>query len=281
MTRLIVCSIVDLPSVNMRSFLLKSGGWEDMGHTDDTVFRSRGDDVLMSIPDIHIRREGLDREAADFGIDADSIVVLSKHSAKSGRPALTVHPIGNYHQADFGGRPETLAPASPSAMTDALRRISAGCTAADVQVCFEVTHHGPYVEKPTFFIEIGSEATHWGDMKAAELLAKVVEENDPSDGYPVAVGVGGSHYAPRFTEAALTRKIDFGHMIPNYQLEGRSDEDIARMMTSACSASGTGCVYIHRKSMKGSEARRMADIAASSGLEILRSEDLDPIDGSR
>lgn len=281
MSRLIVCSEVDLPSVNMRAALLSSGGWEDIGHTDDAVYRARGDDVLMSIPGIHIHREGLDREAEAFGIRVDSVVVMSKHSAKSGQPALTVHPIGNYHEADFGGRARTLVPSDPAAMSDALRRIRRLSTDPGVQVCYEATHHGPYLEKPTYYIEIGSDPTHWGDTRSAELLARVIGEVDPHDGYRRLVGIGGSHYTSRFTEAALGYRVDFGHMIPNYQLEGRDDEDIARMIRDACRATDTDSVYIHRKSMKGPQAHRIADIASSAGFDVARSDSFEPLDANR
>lgn len=97
MSRLLVCSEVDLPSVNMRAALLRMREWEDMGEADGASYISSGDDVMMSIPDMHIYREDLDKEAEAFGVKVDSVVVMSKHSAKSGRPALTVHPIGNYH----------------------------------------------------------------------------------------------------------------------------------------------------------------------------------------
>lgn len=275
MSRLLVCSEVDLPSINMRAALHRLRDWEDMGEVDGVSYASCGDDVIMSIPDMHIYREGLDKEAEAFGVKVDSVVVMSKHSAKSGRPALTVHPIGNYHHADYGGRSETLVRSSPVEMTDALRAIASRSDDPGVQVCFEVTHHGPYLEKPTFYIEIGSDETHWGDLPSAEILAHVILEAEGHDGCRPLVGIGGGHYTPRFTEAALESKVAFGHMIPNYQLEGRDDEDIARMIRDACRATGTDSVYIHRKSMKGPEEHRIADIARSSGFETVRSKDFE------
>ena len=277
MSRLIVCSEADLPSVNMRASLLSQGGWEDMGSSEGASYMRREDDVMMSIADMHIRHEDLDLEAARFGVDSDYVVVMSRHSSKSGRPALTAHPIGNYHEADFGGRAETLVRSAPAAMTDAVRRIHALNSDPSVQTCFEVTHHGPWLGKPTFYIEIGSDETHWGDKHLAEVLAHVIADLEPHDEYRSLVGIGGGHYAPRFTEAALSSRVNFGHMIPNYQLEGRGDEDIARMIRDACEATATDSVYIHRKSMKGPEEHRIADIAASLGYECVKSKDFEPL----
>lgn len=280
MSKLIVCSEADLPSVNMRASLLRMHEWEDLGSFDGSSYMSSGDCLMMSIPDMHIRHDGLDREAERFGIKVDSVIVMSRHSAKSGRPALTAHPIGNYHEAEHGGRPETLVRACPSEMTDAVRRIHEYNRDPGVQTCFEVTHHGPYLDKPTFYIEIGSDESHWGDMHSAELLAHVISDLEPHNEYPILVGIGGGHYAPRFTEAVLSSKVNFGHMIPNYQLEGRDDDDIARMVRDACEASGTDSVYVHRKSMKGPEAHRISDIVRSAGFDTVASKDFEPISGN-
>ena len=156
MSRLLVCSEPDIPSVNMRAALRSMQGWEDLGESGGARFSVCGDTYMISIDDMHIRHDGLDRQAEEFGIEVDDVVVMSKHSAKSGKPALTAHPIGNYHGNEYGGRPEALVRPSPALMSDALRRIVAYNDVPGVQTCFEVTHHGPWLDKPTFYIEIGS-----------------------------------------------------------------------------------------------------------------------------
>lgn len=276
MSRLLVCSECDLPSVNMRAALMSMGGWEDLGEGEGARFHAKDDVFMMSIPDMHIRHDGLDTEAERFGIKVDDVVVMSKHSAKSGKPALTAHPIGNYRDNEFGGRERALVRSSPALMTDALRRIVRYNDVEGIQTCFEVTHHGPWMEHPTFYIEIGSDESHWGDVHSAETLARVITDLEP-EGYPVVVGVGGGHYAPRFTELVLDRKVNMGHMIPNYQLEGADDEEFLRMLNDACRMSGTDQVYIHRKSMKGAEERRLRDLAVSAGYDVPASKDFDPL----
>jgi len=277
MSRLLVCSETDLPSVNMKEALLALHGWEDMGSDGSNTYISYGDTVMMTIPDMHIYHDDLDKEAEMFGVKVDEVVVMSKHAAASGRPALTAHPIGNYHANEHGGKVQKLVRSNPALMTDALRRIVATNDMDDTQTCFEVTHHGPYLEKPTFYIEVGSEQTHWENKHAAEILAHVIESLEPHPEYPSAVGMGGGHYAPRFTEVVLKYKLNFGHMLPNYQLENADDEDIVRMLKDACEATDTKMVYLHRKSMKKPEERRMSALIASAGFEQISSADLDPI----
>ncbi len=276
MSRLLVCSIPDLPSVNMKESLLGFHEWEDMGSQGQNSYCRYGDTVMVTIPDMHIRHEDLDKEVESFGVKVDEVIVMSKHSAKSGRPALTAHPIGNYHENEFGGKANTLVRSNPALMTDALRRIVAMNDMEDTQTCFEVTHHGPWLDRPTFYIEVGSEQTHWENKHAAEILAHVIEDLEPHSEYPSAIGVGGGHYAPRFTEVALKFKVNFGHMVPNYQMEGRDDEDIVRMMRQAAEATDTKLVYLHRKSMKKPEERRISSLIESSGLEQISSSDLEP-----
>lgn len=278
MSRLLICSEPDLPSVNMRAALREMNRWEDLGEQDGARFSALGDLYMMSIGDMHIRHDGLDVQAEAFGIKVDDVVVMSKHSAKSGRPALTAHPIGNYHDNEFGGRAQTLVRPSPALMSDALRRIVAYNDEPDVQTCFEVTHHGPWLDRPTFYIEIGSDETHWGDKHSAEILARVIMDLDPHDEYPTVVGVGGGHYAPRFTDLILSHKVNIGHMLPVYQMEGRDDEDIVRMVNDACRATGTDQVYIHRKSMKKPEEHRITDLIHSAGYDTPKSAEFEKMD---
>jgi len=277
MSRLLVCSEKDTPSVNMRDSLLKMHRWEDIGDDGTNKYLQHGDSVIMVIPDMHIYHEELDREAEAFGIRVDEIIVMSKHSAKSGRPALTAHPIGNYHENMYGGREKTLVRPAPALMTAALRSIVQKNDMPENQLCFEVTHHGPFLSKPTFYIEVGSEETHWQNKHAADILAHVIDELNPQQDFPTLVGVGGGHYAPRFSEVALKFRANFGHMVPNYQMEGRDDEDIVRMIMDACKATETDMVYLHRKSMKKPEERRIASLIESAGFSVISSKDLEPI----
>lgn len=273
--RLLVCSEKDIPSANMKARLLSKRDWEDVGTFGNDSFIRDGNTVMMTTPDLHIHIEDLDDRIEKTGLDVDEVVFMSKHAAASGEAALTVHPIGNYHENKFGGKEQTLVKANPSLMTDALRKISE-YNDLDFKVCFEVTHHGPWLKRPTFFIEIGSDEKNWGNEKAADILAEVLLNMEPND-HQVAVGIAGGHYAPRFTEVALEYKIDFGHMIPNYHLDDRDDEDIVRMVRDACEASGTKQVYIHRKSLKKPEERRISAIVESAGFELISSSDLERI----
>lgn len=275
MKKLLVCSELDIPSANMRDCLMEIRDWEDAGSDNGSKMLRDGDTYILSSDRWHIDFEDVLDVSAKFGVDPDLVIFMSRHSSESGRPALTVHPIGNYHENNLGGKPMKLVRSCPDLMTDALRRISNLNDMEETQVTFEVTHHGPWLDRPSFFIEVGSDSSHWANKHAADILAHVLISNSGND-YPVTVGVGGGHYAPRFTEAALELEVNFGHMVPNYQMEGRGDEDIARVLRDACEQSGTKTIFLHRKSMKGPQASRIRDLAASEGLEMVGSSDFKP-----
>lgn len=277
MATLLICYEKDAPSANMKEQLLKKREWEDCGTDGENTYLRCDDLCIMTIPERHLLSDDVDRKAKAFGIDFGDVVFMSRHSAASGMPTLTVHPIGNYGDADLGGRERTLVRSTPSLMTNALRRIKELNDTTEYNVSFEVTHHGPYIESPTMFIEIGSEETHWGDKHAAEIMADVILSMDSDSDYPTVIGVGGGHYAPRFTELALSKKVNIGHMVPAYRVVGSSDDELTEMISNAARSTGTDMVYVHRKSMKGAEERRVNSLIETLGLERVSSEGFDPL----
>lgn len=277
MATLLVCYEKDLPSANMKEQLLRKCEWEDCGTDGENSYLRCDDMCIMTIPEKHLLSDHVDQKAKAHGISVDNVVFMSRHSAASGMPTLTVHPIGNYGTADLGGMDRRLVRSAPHLMTNALRRIKALNDTIEYNVSFEVTHHGPYLESPTMFIEIGSEETHWGDVHAAEILADVILSMRSDEDHPAVIGVGGGHYAPRFTELALTKKVSVGHMVPVYRIVGSSDDELTEMISNAAKSTGTDMVYVHRKSMKGAEERRVNAIIDTLGLERVGSESLDPL----
>jgi D-aminoacyl-tRNA deacylase len=277
--RLLVCSLEDSASVNIRDRLMESVDWKERGLFQNKPVLVHGSDALVTIEERHLFADDIDarvRGATDLEIEC--VVFLSRHKAASGIPTLTVHPIGNFApKADYGGRPGTLVPSSPDLMTSLLRSMQDHASRLSYQISFEVTHHGPFLTTPTLYIEIGSSESQWPDAKAGEALARALMEVKVLKATK-AIGVGGGHYAPRFTEVALKKKVSIGHMIPNHFADSATDEDLLLAMKKALEASkGADLIYIHKKSMSRSRATHLkglvkqlgADVIDSSGLEDL------------
>jgi D-aminoacyl-tRNA deacylase len=268
---LVVASLADEASVNIRDRLLEIGGWSDAGAFDGSPAWRRADRLLVTIREHHLFVDDVDAKVvAALGARADVVAYVSKHRAASGKDALTVHPIGNWHGADFGGRPEEVVPSAPGLMTDALRRLAAEGPSVGFPATFEATHHGPYLESPTFYIEVGSGPTSWGNRAAAALLARtVLAAADPGD--PVAIGVGGGHYVPRITDVALARRVSFGHLVPTHALE---PPDLAVLERAIEHTTGARFVYFHRKAMPKPLLRELEAFFRDRGLESVRESDL-------
>jgi D-aminoacyl-tRNA deacylase len=287
MTVLIVSSTEDPASSNIKNSLLEQTTWEEHGTFYNTpVYRqtSMKDLVIVTIPDKKIRHENIDTEVFEqLRIEPRIAIFLSRHRSKIGEPTLTVHPIGNYGDAKFGGKPKTLVPAAPRMMTHLLRLIKKNLQPTDLkyQVCYEVTHHGPFLKIPTLFVEVGSTEIQWQQKEPAsiialsllELLAKYHYEEEYPNDISVLLAIGGGHYAPRFTEVALAKKVAFGHMIPTYQIEGGNIDDEILEKTIQATPNVKG-IYLHKKELKKSQVTQYRNWFENKGIPIISSKDL-------
>ncbi len=271
--RSILISLKDEASVNIRDRLLEMAEWKELVEFMGLPAYSYGNYVMLQHPGEHIYAERIDEKIAEFlGERAEVIVFASRHKSESGKKALTVHTVGNYGKAEYGGKDRTLSIPSPQLMSIALRMLHKNNSLPDYSVSYEVTHHGPYLETPSFFIEIGSSESEWRDEEAGRVIAKtILDIMDKSSNEPVAIGIGGGHYAPRFTELALNYRISFGHMAPKYALPNL-DETMLKQMVEK---SGAEYVYFHKAGLKKSDIKRMAEILEGMGVERVRSEDIE------
>ena len=284
---LIVSSLRDPASNNIRKSLLNLSKWDEMERFDEhIVYRNRfmDDVIIITIKDRKITRENLDKEVEEkIGLKPKQAIYISRHTSKTGEPTLTTHPIGNYGRADFGGKSKTLSKSSPKLMTHLLRIVNKNAKQAKLyhKVCLEVTHHGPYLSIPTLFVEVGSDEKEWENQKPVNVVAKSVlellksyqYEEDFPDNIPVLIGIGGGHYAPRFTDIVLEKNAAFGHMIPSYHVkEGNIDGE---MLEKALQGTpGVKSVYIHRKSLKKSQITEFRKWFENRGIPAISSKEL-------
>jgi len=269
--RFLVASEADEASLSQRDELLGIESWKDEDPFGGRPSWRLRDLVLLTIPEPHLHRDHLDRDLeSGFQEPADLVVYLSKHRSESGRPSLTVHPIGNPGAAEFGGQPQTLVPSAPRWMTSALRSLRQTSRHLGYEVTFEATHHGPYLTSPTFYIEQGSTEREWRDREASRVIGRVLLGLQPVDA-PIAIGIGGGHYVPRHTDLALRRRIAFGHLLATYALTSSSldllDQAIER-------TEGATLAYLHRKALAKPEVRAIEKRLESLGLRIVREAEL-------
>tara|TARA_B100001146_G_C16134825_1_gene414065 strand:+ start:258 stop:1100 length:843 start_codon:yes stop_codon:yes gene_type:complete len=274
---LIISSEADTASINLRDRLLENAEWKENGEFKGHIIWRLAKDYgsfclegtrLITLNKLHIHAEKIDSEwFEETSIKIENIVFLSRHKAASGRPSLTVHPIGNWGKADYGGFSGKLSRTSPIWMTGLLLKIYEN-RLPGYDICFEATHHGPLLETPTMFLEIGSSEEQWELREPAYALTKSLLELEPAKG-TVVVGIGGGHYTPRFTEAALSHQVCFGHMVANYGIPSLTPESLKDAIVSS-RAKG---LYFHKKGMKKTEYRKWKEYAEEEGIKIFNQSD--------
>ncbi|MCL4429180.1 MAG: hypothetical protein M1167_00355 [Chloroflexi bacterium] len=230
---LLVHSSLDAAGVNIAKSILQNYPFTKSKHTYQENPTYTAEINSNQITFLTLKEEAVKAQSlqADFP-NADLIVFLSRHSSQSGKPTLSVHTPGNFGDAELGGLPKTLSVSPACAMQTALKSLMhyKETLSLDYEVSFECTHHGPSLNVPTMFVELGSSPAQWGDLKAAEAVAHSAMSaiaNFPAPTSSAVLGIGGTHYNQRFTTMALMGEAAFGHMVPKYAV-GRVDAEMLR-----------------------------------------------------
>jgi D-aminoacyl-tRNA deacylase len=221
---LIVASNMDAASVTIKAQVLKHYPFDETADhfQQNPVYNaiiSGKKATLVTLNEESVKAQDL---ASSFP-DAELIVFISRHSSASGKPTLSVHAPGNFGEAELGGLPRVVSVAPATAMRDALKALieHKALLDLDYEVTYECTHHGPSLNMPTMFVELGSSELQWGDSRAAQAVAHAAMhaiEKFSTLGTEAVLGIGGTHYNQNFTRMALAGEAVFGHMIPKYAL---------------------------------------------------------------
>jgi D-aminoacyl-tRNA deacylase len=255
----LVSSLQDKAGQNIRHHLLQlldagGTGWREQGRTYE----------FIEVDERLIHTEGIDKRT-----DADLIIFISRHSSVNPVPVLTVHITGNFREAELGGTPRTLAPAATAMMQATLRSLAKHCPGG-YRVSYEVTHHGPTdLVLPSFFVEIGSTEKEWTDPAAGLAVAQSVLSAVMQDPVPL-IGFGGTHYASRETEIALTSRGAFGHIAHTREVATLDEAMITAMMEK----SGAVAAYIDRKALNREDLNRLSGMLATTGIPRLSESEI-------
>ncbi|KAL0335866.1 UNVERIFIED_CONTAM: D-aminoacyl-tRNA deacylase [Sesamum radiatum] len=197
MVTLVVATTVDPASIGPASALLSMPGWQPGPSLQLSTCRGGAKicnlgcgissfvnkEVRLLKHDRSIVREDhLDtRWEEATGEVVNEVIFLSRHTAVSNRPALTIHPIGVPHLQEgdvppAGGKPGWAAPPNPriGPWLRLLKSIAESHNLTpEFEITLEATHHGPETHSPTMFVEIGSTEEYWKRQDAAQAIALV------------------------------------------------------------------------------------------------------------
>jgi D-aminoacyl-tRNA deacylase len=211
------------------------------------------------------------QDLTTFFTEPELIVFISRHSSTSGTPTLSVHTPGNLDQAELGGNPREVSISPANAMRDALKVMAKMREEIQLkyQVSYEGTHHGPSLNTPTMFAELGSTAAQWNDEEAAEAVAHATiaaVSRFGSFSAATMLGVGGPHYNSKFTKIALEKDVAFGHMIPKHSIT-RINPEILRQCIDR-TLEKVEYAVLDWKGIKGDDKSRVIEMLNEIDLRI-------------
>jgi D-aminoacyl-tRNA deacylase len=198
----------------------------------------------------------------------ESIVVLSPHKSESGTPCLTVHTPGNWGEARMGGQSFTLNYAMPVFMANYLNNLkkAARKQQLNVNVSYEVDHHGPTITAPITFVEIGSTIKQWTSPAYINAVVEaLLNTMDNEEHYDVAVGFGGGHYAPQFTTMTLEKGVAFGHIMPKYH----TPQQHTFIQSLEKNTHAVDYVVMDKKGLNAQQRKIIKELAAQYGVELV------------
>ena len=216
---LIAASTKDIASMNIANQIIERYSFEKLSENfqDNSMYFKHvaNRDVKM----VFTNQELIQSQRITEHFKMDLVIFVSRHASQSGFPTLSVHVSGNLGKAELGGLPKSVSVCPASAMKEALLELAKAKDESNLsyEVSYECTHHGPSLDVPTMFAELGSSPEQWKDLQAAEAVAHAAMKAATKDTkYPTVLGVGGPHYNERFTRIALTTNRAFGHIISKY-----------------------------------------------------------------
>ena len=234
---LIIASKKDLAGINITTHLSQLGTYD---------FYLRDEDIV-SDKNLNLKKIN----------EYDFIIFASKHKSEKQDKTLSIHAPGNWRQVtsreeradldnssnsgeegrgvgggslnvrakNFGGEPNKICPTSAQFLKQAFEKLNQNVEKhklQDYKVTLECTHHGPLIEKPCIFMEIGATEIEWKDRRAGFVMAhtikEIIETFKPNPYNEIAFGIGGPHYCPNFNKIQLNSNTAIGHIIPGYML---------------------------------------------------------------
>ena len=291
----------DIASTNQADVLRTLDDWTSLDAVEGCPCYGFEHLRMMYLPDGLLFEDHLDRRWQTVtGEIVSEVVFPSRHVAASGQASLTLHPIGVPHlpmleQGRYGGHGGSAPPPSTRLATwwkMLLERTRENKDVEGFDVSLEVTHHGPTLDVPCLFIEVGSTEATWGHHGAAAVLAGIMKDGllnedenvwDPTvhAGQLVVVTLGGGHYAPRANQLAALEGVWLGHMLATYALPfeqtpdgvigGRWKQSILAAL-SATRQAFPECDLVcsmDKKAFKGWQRQAVRDLLESERVPLL------------
>ena len=224
---LFIASTQDIAGINIAKQLILNYNFNKRSQTfqENPVYSKTLHNKKMKL--LFVNTEIVETQFLNELFNPELFIFLSRHSSLKAIPTLSVHTPGNLAEAKFGGKPRAVSISPAYSMKNSLLEMVKLKKEQNLEyeISYECTHHGPSLDSPTMFIELGSSLNQWNDIKAAKVVADaaVAAISTPISS-SVVLGIGGPHYNRKFTNMALNDQYAFGHIIPKYNISKLDSE---------------------------------------------------------
>jgi D-aminoacyl-tRNA deacylase len=246
----------------------------------------KNNSFLPQIPIIELKKETLysddisEKKYPELK-NIDFVVFASTHRSEKSFPTLCIHAPGNFRNADMGGKPGKICKTSAIVLKYLFKKMNEIAKEESIEgfdITMEATHHGPLMDIPCCFIEIGSTQKEWDNEKAIKIIARSItsledfDKNKTKDDWIPAIGIGGPHYAPNFNKIQNNSEYALSHIIASYnnpvtenmikEAESKTTEQIKE-------------VIIDWKSFNSSERSELTIILKNLGMKYKRTSEIE------
>jgi len=258
---------------NVKNHLINEFNFKKTNDSFDNnpIYQLNDDIKLYTINTKHINAENIDKN-----IEADRFIFSTTHRSEAGTASFSVHAPGNWNRAEMGGQKREICIAMPTLMKQAYLKLKKQNNLEEFNVTMECTHHGPYLEKPCMFIEIGSTEKQWTNQEAGRIVAQTIttvlasnKDRNTEKQYEVAFGVGGPHYCNNFNKILERTDIAVGHVCPKYALESLDEIMIKQGVEK--SQEKVDFILLDWKGL-GKEKQRITELLKKLNIEFKRTD---------
>jgi D-aminoacyl-tRNA deacylase len=267
-TTVIVSTTSDVASRTLAAAVVEDCGFGStgVGLQGKPVFQ-KGALLLALISEPVIRPPDLDEY-----FNPAAYVFLSRHSAESGIPSLTVHTTGNFSDdSGLGGNGREVGRSNPDLLKNYIKSLSAKSGEAEgYEVTMEATHHGPTsLLKPVLFVELGAAERNWKDRKAAGVVARALVDSlaNPRHWEKAALCLGGTHYPTKFNRLALETDVAPAYVVAKHSLEHLDEATFGQMLQK--SSTPVSMAVVDWKGL-GKSKEKVVKLVEQFGLEQVR-----------
>jgi len=205
----------------------------------------------------------------------DFIIFASKHESLKKQNSLTIHAPGNFRNS-LGGINGKLSNTSCFVLKYLFKELNKN-PVPGYNITLECTHHGPSINIPCCFIEIGSTEEQWNDENAGRAIAKTIislqnykQKNNKN--YIPSIGIGGPHYCPNFNKIQLNSNYAIGHIFPSYNFP--LTQPILKEIEEKTKES-VKLAILDWKSFKSEERKEIISLLNKFNLNYKRTSDID------